>query len=147
MPGLRVGALGRHHGDLEIPDVVELRRTEASRVESRERAGHVNAGDEIAARHACPFALTIGGELVARHCGGEKESDDCERDGDLALHSLSPSFNPPRTTQSTSLHSPRRTSFFSLEIEARGTSSALSSVSRRTITRAERPGRMRATSM
>ena len=94
--------------------------------------------------------LTVGGQLVARPSGGEKEGDDRQRNRDLALHRLSPSFKPERTTQSRSLQSPMRTSFFffaSASIAERGISNAFSTASRRMTTRADRPGRMRAASM
>src|SRR5579884_2726011 len=142
LAGFDVGAFGRHHRDLEVPDVVELRRTEAAGVERGERAGDIDAGDEIAASYARPFALPVGSELIARPSGGDEERDERQRNRDLSLHRLSPSFKPETTMHSRSLHSPIF-AFFTFESAARGIMRASSTASRCTMTRAERPGRMR----
>lgn len=80
---LHLRSFRRHHRDLEIPDIIQLRGPEAPGLGRRQGSGHVDPRDEVAAFGAHPFALAIRGELIpqrptARH---EKKEKD-ERDGD-----------------------------------------------------------------
>src|SRR5439155_6336102 len=138
------GSFRRHHRDLEIPHVVELRRTEAARIERRQSAGDIDTRDEIPALDSDPIALTVGSQLVARPSGGDKQDDDRERNRDLALHRRSPSLRPLTTTHSNALQSPSFTSRFARPAAPRGASRTFTAAARRIVTRAERPGPMRA---
>ena len=109
LPLFHLGTFRRHHRNLEVPDVVDLRRAEAAGVDRGERAGDVDAGDEIAARDADPVALTVGGELVAQRPAAEqKERGDRQRNGDAQAKHLTHRVPPERARASDDrLHSGR----------------------------------------
>ena len=159
---LHVGPLGRNHRDLEIPHVVDLRRTEAARIDRGKRAGDVDAGDEIAARDAHPVALTIGRELVARPPRAREHGGDGDADGEQRFSTHAPASplrsirSSPRTPARCTRRGRRRracrprdrraASAPEKSIAARDTSSAFGCRIACTTTRAESPGRMRAAS-
>src|SRR5262249_11459432 len=118
----------------------KLRRPKAPRLGRGQRAGDVDAGGDVGARHVHPLALTVRGELVAQRPAAADEEDGNRQRDEIAR------TDHGSTTHSWALHGP---SFKSLRpaISAREISIAFGRSSRRIMTRAERPGRMRARSI
>src|ERR1051326_1332411 len=138
--GFHVAAFRRHHRDLEVPHVGELRRPEVARLGRGQRAGDVDARGDVGARDAHPLALAVRRELVA-----QRPSAADEEDGDGERNEIARTDHGS-TTHSCALQGPSSRSVRPA-MAAREMSVAFGRSSRRIITRAERPGRIRAGSI